>query len=105
MLNSKQESMMSEKRRRRITDSEFKPVFSRSQKYLSLSFQAIYFSSPKNSSKKNPKSQAKAVQDRMPYSQYKYPMAPLSETDMQDLAKQSGATGEEVDVVLELKKV
>ena len=47
-----------------------------------------------------------AAQGHVPYSQGKYvPMAPLYETDMRDLAKSSGATGEEVDVVLGLKKV
>jgi hypothetical protein len=43
-----------------ITDSEFKPTFSIFQKYQYQLIAAIYFSSPKNSSKKNPKLQVKS---------------------------------------------
>jgi hypothetical protein len=38
-----------------VTDSEFEAAFSISQRYPSQLIHAILFSSPKNSSKKNPK--------------------------------------------------
>ena len=43
---------------------------------------------------------------RFPYSPDNHvPKAPLNETEMRDLAKDSGAKGEAVDVVLGLKTV